>query len=74
MARQTFKRSKMSKIVKGITISQMLFSFSLSRRTTHSTTNVMLAELYMNRNLRTTLDLNPTNIESIKTKLRRLNI
>ena len=36
------QRSKMSKIVKGITISLMLFSFLLSYRTTpHSTTNVM---------------------------------
>ena len=66
---QTFKKAMMSKLQKGVTISQMLSSFLLSYRTTpHSTTNVTPAELFMNRNIRTRLDLIQPNIESTVTK------
>ena len=66
---QTFKKAMMSKLQKGVTISQMLSSFLLSYRTTpHSTTNVTPAELFINRNIRTRLDLIQPNIESTVTK------
>ena len=66
---QTFKKAMISKVQKGVTISQMLFSFLLSYRTTpHSITNVTPAELFMNRNIRTKLDLIQPNIESTVTK------
>ena len=59
----------MSKVQKGVTISQLLSSFLLSYRTTpHSTTNVTPAELFMNRKIRTRLDLIQPNTESTMTK------
>ena len=66
---QMFKKSMMCKLQKGVTISQLLSSFLLSYRTTpHSTTNVAPAELFMNQNIRTRLDLIHPNIESTASK------
>ena len=66
---QTFKKSMMCKLQKGVTISQLLSSFLLSYRTTpHSTTKVTPAELFMNRNIRTRLDLIQPDIESTVSK------
>ena len=66
---QTFKKVMMSKMQKGATVSQQLSSFLLSYRTTpHSTTNMTPAELFMNRTLRTRLDLIQPNLETAVTK------
>jgi len=66
---QTFKKAMTSKSRKGLTVSQLLSSFLLSYRTTpHSTTNITPAELFMNRALRTRLDLIQPNLEGSVTK------
>ena len=62
----------MSKVQKGVTISQLLSSFLLS--TPHSTTNVTPAEMLMNRKLRTRLDLIQPNIENTVTKAQGKSI
>ena len=62
---QTFKKAMTAKCHKGVSVSQQLSSFLLSYRTTpHSTTNVTPAELFMNRSLRTRLDLIQPKVES----------
>ena len=71
---QTFKKVMTAKAQKGVSISQQLSSFVLSYRTTlHSTTSVTPAKLFMNRMLRTRLDLIQPNLESSVTKAESIS-